>query len=132
MKRIFKKSIILSLILGMFVSTHLPNAQARYIGSLNGIYIYNDSPSYTAYLKKTVWNGWYVVNLSGTTEWSSLRSMLVNSNDSKRSEWNITRGGERDNYYSIGCEAGYQYRLKLYNNNAGSDDIYGSWSPDHY
>lgn len=133
MKKLFKKVTIVLVVLGMFVMTHFPNVGARYIGSLNGIWVNNSTPAYTGYLEKTVWNGWYVVNLSGTSSNSILQSQLVNSNDLKRSEWNYTRGGTRDNYYTIDCQAGYLYKLKLYNGkNTGADDVYGTWSPDHY
>lgn len=52
--------------------------------------------------------------------------MLVNSSDDKRSEWNLTDGGTRDNYYTINCQSGYLYRLMLENVNMGVDDIYGT------
>lgn len=52
--------------------------------------------------------------------------MLVNSSDDKRSEWNLTDGGTRDNYYTINCQSGYLYRLMLENANMGADDIYGT------
>ena len=68
----------------MFSITHIPNVEVCNIGLLNGIY--NGSYSYTGLLEKTVWNGWYVVNLGGTTSYSRVRSMLVNSNGDKRSE----------------------------------------------
>ena len=132
MKKIIPKFLILLTMIGMFSVTHLPNVEGRNIGSLNGIYIYNGSYSYTDLLEKTVWNGWYVVNLGGTTSYSRVRSMLVNSNGDKRSEWNLTDGGTRDNYYTINCQSGYLYRLMLENANVGADDIYGTWSPDHY
>lgn len=116
----------------MFSSTHLPSSNARHLGSLNGKWVYYNSDTYTSYLEKTVWNGWYVVNLSGAAGNSKVWSMLVNSNGEKRSQWNKTSGGDRNNYYTINCKVGYSYRLKLQNTNYGADDIYGTWSPDHY
>lgn len=68
----------------MFSVTLIPNVEGSNIGLLNSIY--NGSYSYTDLLEKTVWNGWYVVNLGGTTSYSRVRSMLVNSNGDKRSE----------------------------------------------
>lgn len=70
--------------IGMLNVTHIPNVEVCNIGLLNGIY--NGSYSYTDLLEKTVWNGWYVVNSGGTTSYSRVRSMLVNSNGDKRSE----------------------------------------------
>ena len=108
----------------MFSVTHIPNVEVCNIDLLNGIY--NGSYSYIDLLEKTVWNGQYVVNSGGTTSYSRVRSMLVNSSDDKRSEWNLTDGGTRDNYYTINCQSGYLYRLMLENANMGADDIYGT------
>ena len=116
--------------IGMLNVTHILNVEGCNIGLLNGIY--NGSYSYIDLLEKIVWIGWYVVNSGGTTSYSRVRSMLVNSNGDKRSEWNLTDGGTRDNYYTINCQSGYLYRLMLENANVGADDIYGTWSPDHY
>lgn len=68
----------------MFSVTLIPNVEGCNIGLLNSIY--NGSYSYTDLLEKTVWNSWYVVNSGGTTSYSRVRSMLVNSNGDKRSE----------------------------------------------
>ena len=110
--------------IGMLNVTHILNVEGGNIGLLNGIY--NGSYSYTGLLEKTVWNGWYVVNSRGTTSYSRVRSILVNSSDDKRSEWNLTDGGTGDNYYTINCQSGYLYRLMLENVNMGVDDIYGT------
>ncbi|WP_179942447.1 MULTISPECIES: hypothetical protein [unclassified Gemella] len=64
------------------LGTSLDVANARYISSLNGIWVNSNSVTHTGYLEKTVWNGWYVVNLAGTFGNSILKSMLVNSNNS--------------------------------------------------
>ena len=132
MNKLVKKILIVALFLGMFGVNQMSNAGARNIGSLNGIWINNLFETNTPSLIKTVWNGWYVVNLSGTANTSRVRSQLQNSNGEKKSQWNLTTGGDRDNYYTINCKEGYYYHLALLNDKWGRDDIYGTWSPDHY
>lgn len=132
MRKYIKKAITVLLLGTLFITTHFPEAGARYIGYFNGFWVYSHQSSYTEYLEKTVWNGWYVVNIKGTSGNDKVKSILRNSNGDARSEWNVTLGGTKDNYYTAGCQAGYVYRLEMQNFYAGSTDIYGSWSPDHY
>lgn len=132
MKLIIKKILVVTCLLGMFLSTVYPVAEARYFGYFSDFWVYRYGNQKTGYVQKTVWNGWYVINLGASARGTTVIHQLIDTYGNGKSEWNYTETGTQNNYYTFDCNSGGKYALQMHLANKDSDNLYGNWSPDHY
>jgi len=90
MKLIIKKILAVTCLLGMFLSTVYPVAEARYFGYFSDFWVYRYGNQKTGYVQKTVWNGWYVINLGASARGTTVIHQLIDTYGNGKSEWNYT------------------------------------------
>ena len=116
----------------MFMSDAYPVAKVRYFGYFSKIWMCRYCNQKIGYVQKTVWNGWYVINLGASARGTTVIHQLIDTYGNGKSEWNYTETGTQNNYYTFDCNSGGKYALQMHLANKDSDNLYGNWSPDHY
>ena len=71
--------LVIICFLGMFISAAYPVSKVRYFGYFSKLWVCRYYNQKTGYVQKTVWNGWYFINLVASARGTAVIHQLIDT-----------------------------------------------------